>query len=343
MLTVSNTFHTNQYDTFVEQHPQRVLYHQREWWKLLEASYGYKPAPLVAQTEGNIVGVLPLMRVHGRIKGKRLVSLPFSHCVPILSSHPEADAALLNAAIQLAQDENYAFVEIRSSHPPESSAFQSSALNQVATLDLGHDEEVLFQALSSSHRRNVRTAEKAAFTFVEGSAEDFYQLEVSTRHRQGAPMYPPDFFKRLKQAFPKTTQFYLLKLEQRPIAGIILFWVGQTAVYGYGGSAIEEPEISKLKPNHLLMWEAIKASKRAGFKVFDFGTTPIHLTGLIEFKRRFGADVRDLPYYYYLNTRQELPVIKRDSRSVQLIENVLRRMPRYAFRHLSPWLLREVG
>lgn len=344
MISVQPIENPNDYDQFVAVHPQRVLYHQREWLHLLHRNYGYQPLILVAWDADAVVGVLPLMRVHGRVKGRRLVGLPFSHDVPILTTHPDAETALLDAAIELTQRDNYAYLEIRATveHP----RFASATLHNTSELDITPDEDTLFAQFSRSNRRNIRMAERSELTFREGTSskdfDTFYDLEVTTRHEQGAPMYPPDFFRDLARSFPERARLYFMLYEGRAVASMIMLNDGSRAIYGYSNNT-REPEVMKLKPQNLLLWRAIQASKAAGYHVFDFGTTPLHHTDLLAFKERYSPLTRPLSYSYFLHTRQQVPVIKRDGKSVQMVERVLRMLPRDLFRRLSPYLLREVG
>ncbi len=290
-----------------------------------------------------MVGALPLMRVHGKLKGRRLVSLPFSHFVPILTTHPQAESALLDAAIELTHAENYAYLEIRAPLTVPDGKFQPATLNFISRLDLAPSVETLYGNFSRSNRRNISLASRADFQFHESrDFEVFYRLEVETRHRQGAPMYPPQFFNRLAQQFGDKVRLYFLSHHGKPIAGMVMLNLGKTAIYGYGNSTNDE-EIKKLKPTNLLIWEVIQRCKAEGFTEFDFGTTPLHHQNLLEFKDRYHPVTEELPYFYYLNTRPTLPTIQRDSKSVQFAEKVLQTLPRYVFRHLSPLLLREVG
>lgn len=333
--------HTPAYETFLKNHPAALIYHCQEWWEVLRRSYGYQPASLIALEGDTVVGVLPLMRVHGRLKGRRLVSLPFSHHVPVLTSHPDAEKQLLDAAVEMAKAENYAYLEIRS--PLTHEHFQPAVLNFVSRLDLTPAEDILYSQCSRSNRRNISLASRAGFELCDSRDFDtFYRLEVETRHRQGAPMYPPRFFHDLAAHLENQVKLYFLNTNGQPVAGMIMLNAGKTAIYGYGNST-SDPEIKKLKPINLLIWEVIKASKNAGYEWFDFGTTPIHHQNLLEFKERYNPVTEELAYSFYLNTRQSLPAIKRDSQRVQTVEKVLQALPRPLFRRLSPLLLREVG
>ncbi len=340
-ITPFDSAYNAAYTAFLENHPAALVYHRPEWWEVLRRSYGYQPASLLALEGENIVGVVPLMRVHGKVKGRRLVSLPFSHLVPLLTTHPDAEKQLLDAAMEMTRAENYAYLEIRC--PLSHDSFQPAVLNFISRLDITPDENTLFQQCSHHLRRDIRMAARAGFELVESRDFDqFYQLEVETRHRQGAPMYPPYFFRDLAAHLKNQVRLYFMHWNGQPVAGMMMLNAGKTAVYGYGNST-SDPQIKKLNPTKLLMWEVIKASQQAGFKVFDFGTTPLHHENLLAVKNRFNPVTENLAYSFYLNTRQNLPTIQRDSKSIQMVEKVLQTLPRPLFRRLSPLLLREVG
>ena len=40
-----------------------------------------------------------------------------------------------------------------------------------------------------------------------------------------------------------------------------------------------------------------------GLRYFDFGLSPIENTGLIEFKRRWGSEEIEVPYFYFPDVR----------------------------------------
>ena len=49
----------------------------------------------------------------------------------------------------------------------------------------------------------------------------------------------------------------------------------------------------------MIVWEAIKAAKKEGKEIFDFGLTPPDNKGLFDFKKRWGTEDNILNYYYY--------------------------------------------
>lgn len=335
------------YDAYLAAQRSALPYHSRGWLEVLHRSYGYRPVTLAArQPNGDVIGLLPLVAINGRLKGRRLVGLPFSHCVPLLADSTAVQEALLDKALALTRDAHFAYLELRTRQPIFHPNFQPSVLNSISELDLTPSLDALYAAFSQNNRRNIKKAESAGFSLRIGeTARDFdlfYRLEVSTRHRQGAPIYPARFFRDVAELIGDQVRLYLLSLEGRVVAGLVIFYGNDRAVYAYGGS-VRGAHINHYRPNNWLMWRAIQDAKAWGCRIFDFGTTPLHHTSLLAFKQHFRPQQHELPYWYYLHTRPSLPIINRDSRSVKLVEMGLRWLPRPLFTRLSPLLLREVG
>jgi len=55
----------------------------------------------------------------------------------------------------------------------------------------------------------------------------------------------------------------------------------------------------ELRPNNMVMWEAIKWCRGRGFESFSFGRTEPENEGLLQFKRGWGAEERLVRYFKY--------------------------------------------
>jgi hypothetical protein len=80
------------------------------------------------------------------------------------------------------------------------------------------------------------------------------------------------------------------------IASAIFFNFGTNVIYKYGASDLG---YQKLRPNNLIMWEAIKCQREQGFEALNLGRTEHGNQGLLQFKRGWGAEERLLKYYRY--------------------------------------------
>src|SRR4051794_19596366 len=90
---------------FVADAPRAQVFHTPAWLALLQRSYGYKLiAHVLLDADGAIVAGVPLVRVGGRLRGRRLSALPFSdHCSPLLAAgaDPALDAQLAESLREL--------------------------------------------------------------------------------------------------------------------------------------------------------------------------------------------------------------------------------------------------
>ena len=80
------------------------------------------------------------------------------------------------------------------------------------------------------------------------------------------------------------------------VAGAVFFKFNEVVYYKYGAS---DMAFQHLRPNNLIMWNAIKRSLQQGFRYFHFGRTDPGNEGLLQFKRGWGVDESDLCYFEY--------------------------------------------
>ena len=73
-----------------------------------------------------------------------------------------------------------------------------------------------------------------------------------------------------------------------------------TAFYKYNAS---DPRFLHLRPNNLLLWKAIEACHGQCYRYFDLGRCSHQEQGLRRFKRLWGSQEQELPYYYYPQVR----------------------------------------
>ena len=88
----------------------------------------------------------------------------------------------------------------------------------------------------------------------------------------------------------------LCKFEEKIIAGVIILFVGDMAIYHHGASASAYRHVPA---SYVLQWEAIKEAKKRGKKLYNFwGIAPTDSkkhpwTGLTLFKQGFGGEIRE--------------------------------------------------
>jgi lipid II:glycine glycyltransferase (peptidoglycan interpeptide bridge formation enzyme) len=85
----------------------------------------------------------------------------------------------------------------------------------------------------------------------------------------------------------------LAEVGGAPVAGAVFLTYNRTVVYKYGAS---DSQSWRVRPNHLLFWEAIRMACNAGYATFDFGRSDMGDTGLRRFKDGWGT--HEVPLVY---------------------------------------------
>jgi lipid II:glycine glycyltransferase (peptidoglycan interpeptide bridge formation enzyme) len=168
------------------------------------------------------------------------------------------------------------------------------------TLALAKDEMEIFSSFKSNVRRNIKKAQKESIELVFSNAwtamHAFSRLNCSTRQGHGLPPQPLSFFRKIYDRIiaPQKGFVVLASYQAKPIAGAVYFHHAGNAIYKYGAS---DRKYQHLRPNNLVIWEAIKWYCRNGYKTFSFGLTESKNQGLRQFKRGWGT--HEMTQYYY--------------------------------------------
>jgi hypothetical protein len=277
------------------------FFHTSAWAFVLEKTYGFKPLYFTSIKEGRMLVLIPIMETGNILMGKRGVSLPFSdQCSPLCDSDGYLQAAM-RGAIECGERKNWRYIEWRDSRyyaegaPPWKSYY-------IHDIDLAGAETDLFAHLSPSNRRNIKIAIKEGVTVKIGrsieSLSAFYRLHLVTRKRHGLPPQPFSFFKNVLEHIIAQGHGVVISAhhDRRAIAAAVFFNFGKKAVFKYGAS---DSRYGSLRPNNLVMWEALNWYRGQGLRTLSLGRTDVENLGLLRYKRAWGAKESILKYYRY--------------------------------------------
>jgi hypothetical protein len=304
------------------------FYHEPAWPALLAREFGFHVEYFSAHEGDRLTGILPVARVRGLARA-RLVSLPFSYAAGPVARDDETLQALMSHVADFARGEHLT-LEVKSlAHDvPPAPGFSRREAYSTFLVDLSGGEDTVFERLHSSTRRGIRKAEKGSLTStVETGAEAwlaFARLQEATSHSHGLPAPPRRFFVEgcRSLADQGLASLRLARLDGVPIAGIVLWQGARNWIYAFGASRADSLEA---RPNHLLIWRAMGDAIRAG-KGFDLGRASPQQAGLVEFKRRWGAQPVPLAYDYWPEPRG-LNTLPRDSGALALLGKVWSHLP----------------
>ena len=277
------------------------FFHTAGWARVLCQTYSYKPLYFVSIEAGRFSVLVPMMEIKSALTGKRGVSLPFTDSCPVITGEKERRRELIRYIINHGRRLKWKHIEWRdgklfSRDTAPSCHFYSHSL------DLEPDEAEIFSRFRGSTRRNIKKAGKEGvdvgiFRSLR-SIKAFYRLNCMTRKDHGLPPQPYKFFKKIHECLvSKKNGFVVLASHGgKVVAGAVYFHFGVRAIYKYGAS---DRNYQHLRPNNLVMWEAIRWYIKNGFKSFSFGRTEPENTGLLQFKRGWGTEEKIITYHKY--------------------------------------------
>lgn len=276
---------------------QLALSHR--WLNFLRSVYGFEFQVLEA---GGSALRLPFARIHD-IYGPRLVAVPFTDYL-----EPGTDeATLVAAAAYLTRHYPGHTITLRlnGSYP----ALEPIGFGVIRTafchrLRFTGTTDQLWQATEHSFRKNVNKAMRGGVTVApmnnEQGLDAFYAMLTRLRRTKF-------------HALPHSRQHYAALLEQFVAAGAGNLWVASLGtkpiaaafVLHADGWLVDKMGVSDaayldLRPNNLLLWEAIKFGVARGMAGLDMGLTPGENAGLKRFKETLGCVATPITFYRYL-------------------------------------------
>jgi lipid II:glycine glycyltransferase (peptidoglycan interpeptide bridge formation enzyme) len=175
-------------------------------------------------------------------------------------------------------------------------------------VDLTPDREHILAAMKSKTRYNIRLAGRKGVNVYQGTAADvetFNQLMQVTSSRNEFGVHSANYYRRAFKCFAPRDQvaLFLADYEGQPLAGVMVFALGQTAWYFYGASSNAH---RNLMAPYALQWAAMCWTKDRGCTTYDLWGVPDYdeetleaqfterqdgLWGVYRFKRGFGGQL----------------------------------------------------
>lgn len=274
------------WDSYVWRHPDAVAYHQFAWGQAVRNAYGFEPVYLIAEDQGQITGVLPLIRLKVPLLGSQLVSLPYCDLGGVLPKDDSVAATLFDYAIDLAKNNNDKKVELRQS-AEGNDLEQASKVRMVLQLPGSSDE--LMKSFKAKLRSQVKKPMKDGLTSELGGAElldDFYQVMSVNMRDLGSPVHSRRWFQAVVDQFGENARVGIVRNSDGNAIGGGVILLHKEIVSIPWASTLRK--YNRLNPNMLLYWSFLSFAADNGFKKFDFGrSTPGE--GTYKFKQQWGA------------------------------------------------------
>ena len=327
-------------DAYVSAHPQGSSYHRPVWLDVIRASFRHQTKYLVAEADGQIAGVLPLVFFRSRLFGKFAVSVPFVNYGGILADTPEAEQALLAQGISETRKVGGTHLELRHVRQHFAETLAPKRHKVAMRLELQSTADAQWLVLDRKLRNQVRKGEKSGLVTTDGGLEllpAFYQVFARNMRDLGTPVYGVNFFTEVLRAFPNHSRVFVTSSEGRPVAASLVHWHGQRIEVPWASSL---REFNPLCANVLLYWQMLRFAIDRGFRTFDFGRSTSG-EGTYQFKKQWGAEASELVWEYW-TADGRMPEINTKNPKFELAIRTWQRLPLPVASALGPLVVRNI-
>ncbi len=330
----------DRWDAFVQACPEATFFHRIGWHEIFEGVFRHRCHYLLAERDGTIVGVLPLVELRSLLFGHSLQSLPFAVYGGVAALDDAARHALTAAAESLGQRLGVSHLEMRNRSTVEA-GWPRSDLHVTFRKAIAPEVEANLLAIPRKQRAVVRKAiQRGLRSEIDAGVDRFFALYADNMHRHGTPPQPKRYFEALRRVFGDDCEVLLaLSPEGEPVAGVMSFYFRDEVLPYYAGDLTSARDLGA---NDFKYWELMRRACERGLKVFDYGRSKRD-TGSFDFKKNWGFEPEPLHYEYRLYTRDSVPQNNPANPKYQRAIDIWRRLPRGVVNTLGPMLARHLG
>ena len=328
------------WEEFVLGSPQATFFHKVGWRTIFEQVLRLKTRFLIAERQGKVVGVLPLVHQKDFLSGNALISAPFCVEGGPLASDDEARSALDAAALGLMDELKASYIEFRSRKATRVNWDVRADLYATFSRPIFPDDKANLLAIPRKQRAVVRkTLESSLVSETDDTIERFYRIYAESVRNLGTPVFPRKYFTALTKVFAGDCDIVVVVDKGIAVSAVMNFYFRDTVMPYYGGGIASA---RRTGANDFLYWEVIRRAALRGYRNFDFGRSKAH-TGAFAFKKNWGFEPQWLEYEYWLKPGSALPNKNPTNPRYRLLIEIWKHLPLPVANTLGPLLVRSLG
>lgn len=328
------------WDRFVETRPEATFFHLYGWKAVIEESFGHRCYYLAARRAGEVVGVLPLTHVQGRLFGNCLVSNAFCVYGGPLAATAAALAALDEAALTLAKDLRVDRVEYRLRKPQHPEWPCNRATYVTFRKEIDPDPDAAMLAIPRKQRAMVRKGiTQGLLEEMDEGVDRFYPLYSESVRNLGTPVLARRYFECLRSVFNEKSAILTVQKDGRALASVLSFFFHDEVLPYYGGGCRAARDYAA---NDFMYWAVMRRACESGLRIFDFGRSKAG-TGSYAFKKHWGFDPSPLHYEHRLLRLDKIPEINPLNPKYERMVAAWKRLPLPIANAVGPLISRELA
>ena len=333
------------WDRFVlDDCPEATFFHRAGWKQVIEDAFGQACPSLLAERDGRIVGVLPLVHVRSRLFGNRLISNGFTIGGGVAALDDEARLALEAEALGLMDKLGCLCLEVRRPARPHDGGGWTARSDVYANFSrpIAADEDACLKQIPRKQRAVVRKAIDAGLLTdeVDRHCRRFFPLYGLSMRDMGTPVFGRRFFGILMDVFAGACDCVTVLHDGLAVASVLNFYFRDRVMPYYTGCL---HQARGLGANDYMYWRLMRRALERNYTTFDFGRSKVG-TGPYSFKKNWGFEPEPIVQEYRLRDGEgEPPQINPLNPKYRMFIAVWRRLPLTMANRLGPLVVREIG
>lgn len=351
-LNEQNHEHIKLWKNFLDSE-KHLIVHTSQYKKFIDSAFKCRTYYVAAIEDKNGVNeiktLLPVFYIKHLLLGKKLISSGFLEYGSFAGSNKYVADIINYLYKEFSQKAGY--LEIR--HGMEGYDKELSALMTKTNeykrviLELSSADKV-WKNIQESKRKAIRKSERESIIVRElfkNDITEIYKIYLHNMKEFGSPGFSKKFFVSF---FDNIAAFNLGKCfgaffevnGKEKLVSVLLGFTYKDTVHIT--ISVGDKKFLHLRPNDSVHWAFIKYACEHGFKLFDFGRVRED-SGQLEYKKKWGVKIVDLPHYYLLWKSNSLPKVDPNNPKYKLAVAIWRRIPIFVSRYLGPWLREGLG
>ncbi len=328
------------WDAFVDAQADGTFFHRAAWGRVIETAFGHPPHYLVAEQDGAIAGVLPLVHVRSRLFGNTLISTPFCVYGGPLALDRAATIALEDAACALMRETGARAVEFRHLHDTGSDWAARPGLYVTFRKPISGDAEADLKAIPRKQRAMVRRGmQNGLRVVVDGNPDRLHRVYAESVRNLGTPVFPRRYFRILAETFADCSDVVTILDGETPVASVMNFYYRDQVLPYYGGGTSAARGCAA---NDFMYWEVMRRAGERGARLFDFGRSKLG-TGAFAFKKNWGFEPAPLTYRFRVADGGAIPDHNPLNPKYRLFIAAWKKLPLPVANAVGPLIVRGVG
>jgi FemAB-related protein (PEP-CTERM system-associated) len=311
------------WDAFVERTPEATFFHRWGWRQVIGQAFGHERHYQLAERDGEVVGILPLVRVRSHLFGDNLVSMPFGVYGGPVATDEMTRHRLQQAACELADALGVGSLELRH-RQPYNPDWPTKPLYYTFRKTISADHEANLKAIPRKQRAMVRKGIKADLQGEQEAGVDrLYAVYSESVRNLGTPVFPKRYFQLLRNVFGDACDVSVIRHAGEDVAAVMSFWFRDEVLPFYGGS---RPAARQVAGNDFMYWDLMCRAADRGISLFDYGRSK-QGSGAFSFKKNWGFEPEPLFYEYHLVRDSQMPEVNPANPKYRLFIDAWKRLP----------------